>query len=584
MSYKDVNCAQKIHEIITPYLFYTGFESRVVLGEQELLQIDEAFLGRLLESDPDALLGLSIKLTGDLKEALERLNQNPSNSSKPSGSQAPWDKGLSDTAAEQDLPASADDCTEPSSQDDEPLAQHSADELPETTPPANIEKPKRKPGKQPGAPGFGRVQKLAVTDTIKHHCLDCSVCNTDLSCIEKAYTGFYTIDIEFGDRDAPGVQLTNTHHIYYAATCPKCGLDNRSEPWRAAPEDGDWQDVGLTEWRLIGPSLAAMIVYLAYNMRISRRLIKVYFDDIFGLTLCIGSIQKSLTESARALAPVEAKLINDLVASIKPLTTEDDAEDKDNRFTDATPDKKSVMFVDETSHPEAGDLYWLWIFITATTALYKVGKRSRFIFDELLAISGFNGWLMSDGYLVYRHYEYRLRCWAHLLRKAQGLSESYTRSVSAYGHQMFTLLDQLMEAIYQAREGPNAGCESIMAQHTDTLEQLKQLCKEMSVASHKKTYELGREFLNDWDAIFRVLEYPAWPLTNNTAERGLRHWVILRLITQGTRGRRGSLALALSASVITTCRLRNSPPLLYIRDVITLRRQGKDVPELPPVP
>jgi len=39
------------------------------------------------------LAGLSIKLANDLKEAMERLNQNSTNSSKPSGSLAPWDKG-----------------------------------------------------------------------------------------------------------------------------------------------------------------------------------------------------------------------------------------------------------------------------------------------------------------------------------------------------------------------------------------------------------------------------------------------------------------------------------------------------------
>ena len=485
------------------------------------------------------------------------------------------------TEDEQDFPTTDNESTDSPANDDQSSGQKTADQNPDPTSPKNDKKPKAKPGKQPGAPGFGRVQKLAITDTVEHHCQDCAVCNTDLSDIEKAYTGFYTVDIEFGDTSNPGLQLTNTHHIYYAAPCPACGLDNRSEPWRAPDEVGDWQDVGMTEWRLIGPSLAAMMVYLAYNMRISRRLMKAYFEDIFGLTLCIGSIQKSLTESARALAPVETQLINDLIADISTVALE---QDTNKPVTNATPDKRSVMFVDETSHPQAGDLYWLWVFITTTTALYKVGKRCRFIFDELLAISGFNGWLMSDGYGVYRHYCYRLRCWAHLLRKAQGLSESYTASVSAYGQRMLTLLDSLMDAIYQAREGPNAGWLSIKAQQTNTLEQLRLLCIAMSNAPHKKTYELGREFLNDWDAIFRVLEYPAWPLTNNTAERGLRHWVILRLITQGSRGQRGSLALGLFASVIMTCRLRNSSPLLYIRDAITLRRQGKDVPELPPVP
>jgi len=45
---------------------------------------------------------LSINLANDLKEAMERLNQNPSNSSKPSGSLAPWDKGSRDEDEEDD--------------------------------------------------------------------------------------------------------------------------------------------------------------------------------------------------------------------------------------------------------------------------------------------------------------------------------------------------------------------------------------------------------------------------------------------------------------------------------------------------
>jgi transposase len=92
------------------------------------------------------------------------------------------------------------------------------------------------------------------------------------------------------------------------------------------------------------------------------------------------------------------------------------------------------------------------------------------------------------------------------------------------------------------------------------------------------------EFLNDWEAIFRVLEYPAWPLTNNEAERALRHWVIMRKITQGTYSKQGSRALALFASIFVTCRLRNSSPLLYIRDVVKMRRQGHDIHKLPQIP
>ena len=71
----------------------------MILKEHELLQIDADFISRLREQDPDALAGLSIKLVSDLKEVLERLNQNPTNSSRPSGSLAPWDKGIADEKA-----------------------------------------------------------------------------------------------------------------------------------------------------------------------------------------------------------------------------------------------------------------------------------------------------------------------------------------------------------------------------------------------------------------------------------------------------------------------------------------------------
>ena len=106
----------------------------------------------------------------------------------------------------------------------------------------------------------------------------------------------------------------------------------------------------------------------------------------------------------------------------------------------------------------------------------------------------------------------------------------------------------------------------------------------MKTSEHKKNHELGVEFLNDWEAIFRILDYPAWPLTNNEAERALRHWVILRKVSQGTRCEQGSRALALFARVITTCWLRGASSLLFMRDVIQAQRAGKEIPELPAIP
>ncbi|MEA3411617.1 MAG: IS66 family transposase, partial [Pseudomonadota bacterium] len=65
------------------------------------------------------------------------------------------------------------------------------------------------------------------------------------------------------------------------------------------------------------------------------------------------------------------------------------------------------------------------------------------------------------------------------------------------------------------------------------------------------------------------------------AERALRHWVILRRISYGTRTPVGSRAFALLASVIDTCRKRKASPWPYLAQVIACGRRGQEVPSLP---
>jgi hypothetical protein len=100
-------------------------------------------------------------------------------------------------------------------------------------------------------------------------------------------------------------------------------------------------------------------------------------------------------------------------------------------------------------------------------------------------------------------------------------------------------------------------------------------------AKHEKTRALAREFLNDRDTFRVVLDYPWLPLTNNEAERALRHWVIARRISYGTRTAQGSRAFALTISVIETCRKRGASPWPYLAEVIRRRRKGQSAPALP---
>jgi transposase len=129
----------------------------------------------------------------------------------------------------------------------------------------------------------------------------------------------------------------------------------------------------------------------------------------------------------------------------------------------------------------------------------------------------FSGTLMSDGYAAYRSRLLRLRCWAQLKRKTRGLAESTDRQCA------------------QAKARERLAQPPPATTHAHAIEQLRQLCLQHQHASHKALRELAREFLNDWDVIVRPLHDPRLPLTNNAAERQLRHYVIARRISFGTR-------------------------------------------------
>ncbi|MGH8474631.1 MAG: IS66 family transposase [Methylococcales bacterium] len=135
-----------------------------------------------------------------------------------------------------------------------------------------------------------------------------------------------------------------------------------------------------------------------------------------------------------------------------------------------------------------------------------------------------------------------MRCWAHLRRLVRGLEESLDREAQRFGIRTRKLLGTLIAAVQEARGSrPDKPLtETFQAQ----LAAYRHLCEQTQAAFHAPSRALATEMLNDWQAIFRVLQVPEVPLTNNEAQRVLRPWVILRRISHGTRTEEGSRAFA----------------------------------------
>lgn len=515
------------------------------LSDHDLSQLDEEELLNLSEGD---LRRLSIELLNDLKEARERLNQNSRNSSRPPSSEPPWEKEV--------VPDDTTDkkAEKPSTENTGEKAPQSPEEFDEVAQQAeqNEKGESRKPGKQLGAEGFGRQQTLAVTDYKEHFLEKCACCHQPLNSeIKKAYTAFETIDIEWADENFPGIRVTNTKHTYYEISC-QCGHITRKEPNRSNPHSL-LPNIANSEWRLVGPGLASLIISLAYRMRLSRERIREFLHDWLGLLVSVGTINNTIHESGAAAMPVEEELIEAIVDS-------------------------NLLNVDETSWMEMTTFLWLWVFSTNTVTVFWIAHRTSELIDNILGHE-YSGWLMSDGYAVYRKYLNRVRCWAHLIRKAEGLKEALNQEAHLFGLQTLVLMDVLMKAIREARKHPPD--KPLMDKYIVQLSAYRLLCEQMKTSPHKKSRNLATEMLNDWEAIFCVLQFPHLPLTNNEAERALRHWVILRKISYGTRTSDGSRVFAILISVIETCRKRGQSPWLFLATVIQNGRSGRAVPKLP---
>lgn len=526
------------------------------LSAHDLKQMDEEWLQRL---PPEMLLAVSKRLLADVKHLQDRLNQNPSNSSRPPSSRAPWDK----------TPASAQN-QDASSPPDQPAAEPAAPTAPDTAaeggtpapaPPAASDPHKgaaaapRRPGRQPGSPGHGRTQKLAVTDTCLHRPSHCSACGSALAPerVGVSYTAWDEIEVAPRTQTETrlGLNLSVTRHHLLEVRCD-CGHLSRAQPWRAS-EDTLWENVTPGQWRLVGAQLAGLIVMLSLRMRLSRQRIQELLHSLFGLELSVGLIDQTIRETARLSEPLEDALVTDL-------------------------HQAAQLHVDETPWPQAGVTLWLWALVSAHTVLYLVGARSREMLDNALDAT-FAGVLMSDGYAVYRNRPNRLRCWAHLLRKVRGVAESTDQRAARAGLKLEEGLKRLMEAVYAARA--TAPPVPLMQHHAADIAALKQLCERHRDDPHTALGSLARELLNDWDVILRPLEQPHFPLTNNEAERALRHWVIARRISHGTRTDAGSRAFALLASLVETCRRRGACAWRYLGRVIAAARQARELPGLP---
>jgi len=336
--------------------------------------------------------------------------------------------------------------------------------------------------------------------------------------------------------EIPAAPVRVIEHVYLARRCPARGcLARVTPPTASAAEPG----VASGRERLgVGP--VGLIAAPRAELRLPVGLIRWYLSAVHGLELSVGAIVGAL----RGVAARGAGAVGRIRAAIR-----------------AGP----VVHADETGLRQDGANGYLWSFSTPTERSFVRGGRSKEVVDEVLG-PAFAGVLVTDFYAACDHYDApHQRCWAHLLRDVHALVERHPADAALRAR-----ADDVHAAYDRARR--------VASPDPATRARARRRC-EADLLAARGPYLAGaapavpravlcRRVAKDLPELFSFVADPAVPSTNDAAERSVRHVVIQRKISGGTRSPAGTTTFTQLASLFGTWRARGLDPLTPCRRLL----------------
>lgn len=340
-------------------------------------------------------------------------------------------------------------------------------------------------------------EALAATQTVSYPLEQRPECALPL--IDARIVTRYVEDIALPPLDER-LSKAVTKELITTAWCPQCCMQRQAKPIPA-------QRVTL------GPQVKTFIHYGTYVLRLSVQQVKDLLQDCYRLAISDGEIVRILQESAAKLEPTYDRLKATIRAS-------------------------PGVHMDETGWAERGMRNYAWVMAPTNSeaAIFDVGQsRGKGNAERLLG--DFTGVRVTDCYGAYKNLKgLHQICWAHLVRAARDLAKSTAltpekqQRCAAFADTLRPLYADLRDALAQTFDV----CQR-QTLHATFLERIDRL------AGRLTTYR---------QALFPCLTTPAIPADNNKAERKLRHLVLKRKTSFGTKTAKGSRTFTINASVL----------------------------------
>lgn len=334
--------------------------------------------------------------------------------------------------------------------------------------------------------------------------------------------------------ELPQAPVEVVEHVVFKRWCARCKR-------QVAPRiDLSEQTLGKSR---IGIRLMSTIALLRDRCRLPIRIIQLYLKLIYGLSLSRGEVM----EIIHTVAAVAKPTYDGLLAQVR---------------------SSPVIFADETGGRENGKNGYFWSFSTNDVHLLMYRKsRSAKVVEEIVGDQSehFNGVIVSDFYAAYNTYlGFHQRCWVHLLRDIHELQQQYPddQALSRWADGVYDIYQEAVSYHGPAPNLPLGLAEQARVNQQHYLEQKLLSLARPYVKSDMVMATLCGRIVTFLPELFTFVRFPDVLPDNNYAERILRHTVISRKISGGTRSTRGSQTKSILTSVFDTWRLQNLDPLV----------------------
>ena len=252
-----------------------------------------------------------------------------------------------------------------------------------------------------------------------------------------------------------------------------------------------------------------------------------------------------------------------------------------------------VVHGDETGWREDGVNGYIWNFNTPEVRYLTYKKtRGKQVVQEVIG-EEFEGVLVSDFYASYNtHLGYHQRCWVHLMRDVKKLIETHPN------HQKLKTWARKVKGLYRKAKrysGPDSGKYPTVTTQQYSNTAIKQRRRWYDASKFRdKLLVICRPYINQeapmrtlcqridkyQDELFLFIADSRVPSDNNSAERSLRHSVIARKISGGTRSEKGSKTKFILASLFGTWKLQKKNSFQECLKLLTAVSTNQPLPAI----